>query len=214
LEQRNRFWHESLRILRTNRNFSVFLGVRSLSQFAGMASAFFIIYTVWHFEISEASAGLLTSIYLVAIIFASLFMGRLADRWSPRLVMSIGAMALALSALLARLAPSAAWFYPVVILASLGSVAVWTIPIPLTIRFGSEDERPFYIGLSNTVSAPATILAPVFGGWLADSAGFELTFLISAVCGLIMAVMLVVFVKDPPPQQVPVPQTLIHTPIE
>ena len=37
--------------------------------------------------------------------------------------------------------------------------------------FGSEAERPVYIGLSNTLIAPATILAPVLGGLIADLAG-------------------------------------------
>jgi hypothetical protein len=39
----------------------------------------------------------------------------------------------------------------------------------MTVDFSSEDERPFYIGLAQTLTAPATIIAPLIGGWIADS---------------------------------------------
>jgi predicted MFS family arabinose efflux permease len=45
-------------------------------------------------------------------------------------------------------------------------------------------------------------LAPVIGGWLADTVGFQATFMVSIICGLLMAAMLVFVVKDPPREQV------------
>jgi MFS family permease len=207
------FWKESKRILKTNRNFVSFLVMRSLSQFAAMAFSFYIVYIVWTFGVSEAVAGLMTGVFLISSILASLVMGRLADRWSPRNVMNIGALAATLSALLAILAPSANWFYANFILASMAIVAVWIIPIPLTVQFGTEEERPYYIGLSSTLTSPATLLAPIIGGWLADSVGFQATFMVSLVCGLLMAAMLVFVVKDPPREPVSIQQP-IRTPVE
>jgi len=207
------FWKESKRILKTNPNFNAFLVMRSLSQFAAMAFSFYIVYIVWTFGVSEAVAGLMTGVFLIASILASLVMGRLADRWSPRAVMIIGALAASLSALLAMLAPSANWFYASFILTSMAIVAVWTIPIPLTVQFGTEEERPYYIGLSSTLTSPATLLAPIFGGWLADTVGFQATFMVSIVCGLLMAAMLAFVVKDPPREPVSITQP-IRTPVE
>jgi len=191
------FWEVSGRILRANRNFNIFLGIRTLSQFATMALSFYTIYAVWHFGISELTAGVMTTALLIANILASLLMGRLADRWSPRMVMGLGGIGTSLSALVAMLAPSAGWFYLALVLASMGIVATWTIPIPLTNLFGDEKERPFYVGLSNTFTAPAAILAPVLGGWLADTLGFQATFLVSVVSGLLMTAMLYFIMKDP-----------------
>jgi predicted MFS family arabinose efflux permease len=114
---------------------------------------------------------------------------------------------------MAMLAPSANWFYASFILTSMAIVAIWTIPLPLTVQFGTEEERPYYIGLSSTVTAPATLLAPVIGGWLADTVGFQATFMVSVVCGLLMAAMLVFVVKDPPREQVTITQP-IRTPVE
>jgi MFS family permease len=207
------FWKESQHILKANTNFIAFLIMRSLSQFAAMAFSFYVVYVVWTFGISEAEAGYMTGVYLLFSIFASLVMGRLADRWSPRVVMTIGALAATLSAMLALLAPSANWFYASFLLTSMAVVAIWTIPMPLTVQFGTEEERPYYIGLSSTITAPATLLAPVIGGWLADAVGFEATFLVSIVCGLLMAAMLVFVVKDPPREQIALTQP-IRTPVE
>jgi MFS family permease len=196
------FWKESQRILKTNGNFVAFLFMRSLSQFAAMAFSFYIVYVVWTFGVNEAEAGFMTGIFLMSSILAGLVMGPLADRWSARMVMLIGALAATLSAAMAMLAPSASWFYASFILTSMATVAIWTIPLPLTVQFGTEEERPYYIGLSSTVTAPATLLAPVIGGWLADMVGFQATFLVSVICGLLMAAMLVFVVKDPPREQV------------
>ena len=207
------FWKESKRILKTDPNFNAFLVMRSLSQFAVMAFSFYIVYIVWTFGVNEAIAGLMTGVFLFSSILASLVMGRLADRWSPRAVMIIGALAATLSALLAMLAPSANWFYASFILASMAIVAVWTIPIPLTVQFGTEDDRPYYIGLSSTLTSPATLLAPIIGGWLADTVGFQATFMVSIVCGLLMAAMLAFVVKDPPREPVSITQP-IRMPVE
>ena len=207
------FWKESQRILKTNGNFVAFLLMRSLSQFTAMAFSFYIVYVVWTFGVSEAEAGFMTGVFLLSSILSGLVMGRLADRWSPRVVMAIGALAATLSATMAVLAPSANWFYASFILTSMAIVAIWTIPLPLTVQFGTEEERPYYIGLSSTITAPSTLLAPVLGGWLADTAGFQATFMVSIVCGLLMAAMLVFVVKDPPREQVNITQP-IRTPVE
>jgi MFS family permease len=207
------FWNKSQRILKTNRNFVVFLVVRSLSQFAAVAFSFYIIYLVWTFNVTETVAGLMTGVFMMSSIVASLLMGRLADYWSARVVMIIGGLAATLSALLAMLASSPNWFYANFALASIATVAIWTIPIPLTVQFGPEEERPYYIGLSSTLTSPATLLAPIIGGWLADTVGFQATFIVSIVCGLLMAAMLAFVMKDPPREPVSVTQP-IRTPFE
>jgi MFS family permease len=202
------FWIESQRILKSNWNFVAFLMMRSLSQFAAMAFSFYIVYVVWIFKVSEVQAGYLTGVFLMSSILANLVLGRLADRWSPRMVMIVGALAASLSASIALVAPSASWFYLSLVLTSVAIVAIWTLPLPLTVQFGTEEERPYYIGLSSTITAPATLLAPVLGGWLADTVSFQATFTVSIICGLLMAAMLVFVVKDPPREPASITQPI------
>jgi MFS family permease len=192
------FWGKSLTILKSDSNFRIFLAVRVISQFAGMAFAFYVIYAVQKFNMSDAAAGVMVAILLLGQVFLSPLMGRWGDRWSHRGVMSLGALGAALSAFLAWKATSPIWFYPIFILESVAIVAIWTIPIALSVSFAkNDDERPIYIGMANTLPAPAAILAPVLGGLLADTAGYNVTFILSGLSALFMAAMLWFVVKDP-----------------
>jgi len=50
-------------------------------------------------------------------------------------------------------------FYAVFFLEAIATVAIWTIPNALSVSFAKNvEERPLYIGLSNTLCAPVTIL--------------------------------------------------------
>ncbi len=192
------FWAGARRILRQDRNFVTFLGVRALSQFASMAFAFYLIYAVRRFGMGAGLAGLMTGVLLIAQVLAGPVMGRLGDGWSHRGVMLIGALAAALSALLAWRATSLNWFYPVFLLEAVAITAIWIVPLAMTVSFAKhEQDRPLYIGLSSSLTAPSTILAPILGGWIADAAGFHLTFLVSAGWALLMAAALAFLVKDP-----------------
>ncbi len=66
----------------------------------------------------------------------------------------------------------------------------------LTVEFGPPEERPYYIGLINTLIAPATLLAPLIGGWLADNVGYRSTFMIALVSGVITALVMI-SVREP-----------------
>ena len=195
-------WSQSLAILRHDRNFLAFLAVRVLSQFGGMAFAFYVIYAVQQYKMSDGAAGIMVAILLIGQVVLSPVMGRLGDRWSHRGVMSLGAIGAALSAILAWKATSVEWFYAIFLLESVAVVAIWTIPLAMSVTFAHHaDERPIYIGLANTLPAPATILAPLLGGLLADVAGFHTTFIVSAVFAVSMAAVLWIAVKDPSKQK-------------
>ncbi len=204
--QSNAIWSKSVAILRSDRNFVAFLVVRALSQFGGMAFAFYVIYAVQQYNMSDSAAGIMVAILLIGQVILGPVMGRLGDRWSHRAVMSLGAVGAALSALLAWQATSVSWFYAIFLLEAVAVVAIWTIPLAMSVSFAhNADERPIYIGLSNTLPAPATILAPVFGGWLADAAGYQATFILSAVFAVAMAAALWFLVKDPNQQDAALP---------
>ncbi len=199
-EQSRAYWGRSLQILRADRNFRAFLVVRVISQFAATAFAFYVIYAVQQYNMSDAAAAVLVVFLLIGQVILGPLMGRLGDKWSHRGVMSIGGLGAAMSAVLAWQAPSAEWFYAVFLLEAVAIVAIWTVPLAMSVSFATnEKERPLYVGMANTIPAPAAILAPILGGWLADAAGFEATFLISTVSGLAMASALWFVVKEPAP---------------
>jgi MFS family permease len=194
-------WKGGLEILRRDRNFSAFLVVKVVSQFATMGFAFYIVYSLRRFGMSDLTAGFLTAAVTISSTIANALMGWLGDRLGHRAMLIAGSFAVTLSSLLAWGAPSLNWMYPVFILSGLANVAYWTIGMAITTEFGNEETRPIYIGLSNTLVVPFTIAAPLLGGWIADTSGFQVTFIISAIGGLVIAALLFWLVRDPRPRE-------------
>ena len=142
-------------------------------------------------------AGIMTSALFITQVIANPLLGWLADHWKRQPVLEFGAIAAILSALLAWLAPSSSWFYLVIILTGVANTVYWSIGLALTLEFGSELHRPTYVGLANTLIAPAAALAPLLGGWLADTMGYRATFVASIILGTFTALILHYFVKTP-----------------
>ncbi|KXK11493.1 MAG: major facilitator superfamily transporter [Chloroflexi bacterium OLB14] len=196
-EEKTHFWDDSKKILKRDKNFNWFLTARFLSQFATMGFSFYIIYALREFNMSDVVAGYLTATLTISQTIANIGMGWLGDKIGHRLMLIIGAIAALLSAVLAWNAQSINWFYPIFILAGMANVSIWTIGMAVAVQFGTEHERPIYIGLAQTLTAPATIIAPIIGGWIADSVGFIPTFSISTALSVVMLFILVFLVKDP-----------------
>jgi len=196
-EEKTHFWDDTKRILGKDANFNWFLAARFLSQFATMGFSFYIIYALRQFNMDTVTAGFLTATLTISQTVANIGMGRIGDRIGHRAMLIFGAFAALLSAVLAWNAASILWFYPIFILTGLANVSIWTIGMVMTVEFGNETERPLYIGLSQTLTAPATIIAPLLGGWIVDAAGFLPTFSISIVLSIFMIGILIFLVKDP-----------------
>jgi MFS family permease len=191
------FWQDAKSILAKDSNFNWFLVVRFLMQFATMGFGFYILLGLRRFDMDSITAGYLTAALTLTSTFANAGMGWLGDRIGHRVMLILGAAASVLSSVIAWFATSILWLYPAFMLSAFGLVAVWTIGITFTVGFGSDTERPTYIGLSNTLITPATIFAPILGGWMIDTLGFEPTFGLSAFIGIITAGILISVVKDP-----------------
>lgn len=183
-------------VLRRDKNFSWFIVARTFSQFATAATAFYTIYALRTFGMNPATAGVMTSVLLVTQIIANTVMGGLGDRFGHRAILILGTLAACTGALLAWRAPTLDWFYLIFILTGISGAALWTTSIAMTLEFSTETERPLYVGLANTLIAPAGIAAPIIGGWIADAYGFGMTFLFSVVCAAITAVILQFVVQD------------------
>ena len=191
------FWQGAGAILKRDRNFDWFLVARTLSQFATMGFAFYIVYALRRFQMDEITAGFLTATLTIAQTVANAGMGWLGDKVGHRAMLIVGAAAATLSSFLAWMAPSLAWFFPIFILSGFANVSIWTNGMTMATTFSGEKERPFYIGLAQTLTAPATMIAPLFGGWVADTFGFTRTFSISAILSVGMMAILLFILKDP-----------------
>lgn len=184
-------------LLRGDPNFVWFLLCRWLVQVGFIGSAFYSVFAVRRHGVGELEIGVYTSVMLVTQMVMGPVVGWLGDRWGHRLVMGGGSVALALSALLSWFAPSGSWFGLVFLLLGIGNASYWTPGIAMVLDFAPARERQTYIGLANTLMAPAAILAPLFGGWLADAASYEAAFLVSTVGAALTAFLLIFVVHNP-----------------
>ena len=75
----------------------------------------------------------------------------------------------------------------------MANVSLWTISMTLTVISAAKRNVPFTSVFATT--APATILAPILGGWVVDTAGFIPTFSISIVLSIVMIGILIFLVK-------------------
>ena len=191
------FWQGASRILKRDTNFSWFLVARTLSQFATMGFPFYIVYALRHFQMDEITAGFLTATLTISQTVANAGMGWLGDKIGHRAMLIIGAGAATLSSLLAWFAPSLLWFFAIFVLTGFANVSIWTNGMTMTVDFSGEEERPFYIGLAQTLTAPATMIAPLLGGWVADTQGFGITFALSTILSIVMMSILVFIIKEP-----------------
>ncbi len=196
-EEKTHFWDDSKKVLNRDLNFNWFLIARFLSQFATMGFSFYIIYALRRFNMDAITAGFLTATLTISQTVANVGMGWVGDRTGHRAMLILGAFAALASSILAWFATSILWFYPIFLLTGIANVAIWTIGMTMTVDFGNESERPIYIGLSQTLIAPATIIAPLLGGYIVDSSGFNPVFMISIVISGIMIGILLFLVKEP-----------------
>ncbi|MEO8394114.1 MAG: MFS transporter, partial [Chloroflexota bacterium] len=190
------FWNALLEILRRDKSFRIFIGVRMLSQVAAVGSAFFTVYAVRHFGMDVGTAGIMTGVLLLGQSISNPLLGWLGDRTSHRLMFALGILLAGAGAAVALFAPSLTWFYLVFALAGFANASLWTTAMAMSVEFGEEEERPYYIGLANTLIAPATILAPLLGGALADAVSYQATFAVATISAAV-TVLLVTAMRDP-----------------
>ncbi|MBA4385980.1 MAG: hypothetical protein C0410_14670 [Anaerolinea sp.] len=190
-------WQDVIHILKTDALFRNFLLSRFVSQFGMMAFAFYTVFAVKHLGMSTITVGVMTSILMITQVVANPLLGRIADKWSRKWVLVVGSAVSSLSAVLALLIKQPDLFVLVFILMGIGGTAFWTIGLTISLEFGTEGQRPTYVGMANSLIAPSAMLAPLLGGFLADSFGYSVTFITSAIFGLISMITLTALVNDP-----------------
>jgi MFS family permease len=199
-------------ILREDANFRWFVIARIVSQVGLMATNFYAIYAVRQFNVSDSTIGVMTGTLLVAQGVGNIALGWIGDRFGHRNAIIIGALSMAGSAILAITARDTLALHLMFVVAGIGYAALWTTVLALTSQFGSPAERPYYIGLSNTLTAPATLLAPILGGWLADAAGFGAAFGLAAAGAVATALILLAYVREPQAAEYAAPVRVIAEP--
>ena len=183
-------------ILRGDHNFRRFLGARALASLALMGAGFLTVAALHRWQVSDRTVGTYTAALLVGQTVGNLGAGFVADRFGHKLSMEIGMLALAGAFVLAWLAPSPLFYYPVFFLLGAGTGIRIVSGVLIPLEFAAPAHRPTYVGIANTVNGVASAVSPLLGGLLA-TVSYPGLFLVSGLFGAVAFGVMHWLVTDP-----------------
>ena len=171
-------------VLRSDRNFRLYLLSQIIFSLSGMATGFLVVYTVQTWNLPDSQAGMFTIALQVGLALANLFFGFLSDRKGHKLNLEICMVLNVFSLALAIIAPTPWWFFLIFFLRGTINAGTFISGVSIVFEFTSSEERATYIGLANTIPGMAAAVAPLVGGWLASAISYQAMFIISVVIGV------------------------------
>lgn len=180
-----------------NPNFARFFVVSALGSFGRMAMPFYILYAATQTDISGATLGTLTMIWVLTGTATNLIWGSIADRRGFRIVMiaTIALWAVAHAQLLfAHSLASLILFFVMVGTATGGFDQART---NMVLELGSDEDIPIRVALSNTAANAIGTIGPLLGGLLVSWFGYPAIFALCIVMQIAAVVILVGWVVEP-----------------
>ena len=205
------------RVLKQDANYRRYLISKSMVNLGGMSAGFFAVFGTEMFSLDGRGVGLLTAVLVGTQAVLNPTSGLLADRVGHKTVLAAAAFFVVLAPLSALVyggtgaagsvgtalaSPLALGTVPIGLLLTfvfLGTylAADHTSSLPIILEFSPPEDRPTYVGLTNTVLAPILIGAPILGGWLAGAAGYLVMFSAALVVGTVGLILMVFWVREP-----------------
>jgi len=148
------------------------------------------------FHRSDADFGLLTSAFFLFYMFAAPLMGPLADRYSRRLIVVMGAFLWSGAALLTAATHS---FQTLLIrhtLVGIGEASFVTISPTLVADLFPEQKRGRILGVFYLAIPVGTALGYIIGGNLGPRFGWRSPFYVASIPGFVLALLLL-FIPEP-----------------
>jgi len=197
-------WHAYTALVRRDRNFAAYLAANGLVTLAGLALAFYVVDAKRALGLTDAGAGLYVVVLIGGTLAGNVLWGYVGDHAGHKRLVEGGGLCTGLAAgaaLASHLGGGSALnilaYGLAFALVGLGTSAVQLAGNTFVLDFGTEEERPVYIGLAALAQLPFACGGPVLGGALADRLGYGALFLLSLVLGLAGAAAVRHYVRDP-----------------
>ncbi len=186
----------SKKILKENLDFKNFMIADALILMALTASAFYAVYAVRKFNLPTAYAGTFTIILMASQVFGNFIFGYLADFFGHKINMLILASCSAAASLCAAFANNILLYGIVFFFVGCAVTLQGISRLAIVVEMCDESERPIYIGLINTVTAP-TVLFGIIGGSLITLFGYVPVFLVYTLIAITAVYWLYKKVNEP-----------------
>jgi MFS family permease len=183
-------------ILKENKDFKNFVIADALILMSLTASAFYAVYAVQKFNLSTAYAGTFTIILMASQVFGNFIFGFLADFFGHKINMIILAACSAAASLTAALSNNVLLYGIVFFFMGCTATLQGISRLSIVVEMCNESERPIYIGLINSVTAP-TVIFGLIGGSLITIIGFVPVFLIYTAISITAVFWLTQKVNEP-----------------
>jgi MFS transporter, Spinster family, sphingosine-1-phosphate transporter len=148
------------------------------------------------FHINKAQVGYLTSAFLLCYMIAAPFVGPLADRYSRKLIIVIGAIFWSGLTLLTAVTHTYTELLVRHTLVGVGEATFVTIAPTFVADLFAENKRGRILGVFYLAIPVGSAAGYLLGGHLAPQHGWRFPFYIAAAPGFVLALM-VLFLKEP-----------------
>jgi EmrB/QacA subfamily drug resistance transporter len=130
-----------------------------------------------------------TSAYLLAYAVPVLITGRLGDRYGPKNLYISGLAVFTLASLWCGLTSSIEWLIAARVVQGLGASMITPQTMAIITRIFPQARRGLAMALWGATAGVASLVGPIVGGLLVDSAGWEWIFFVNVPVGAVAAVL-------------------------
>jgi MFS family permease len=184
-------------LLKSDRNYAMFLAVQMLATSSRIALPFYVIYVGQRTHLSGGDLGLLSVAFLGADTLANLVWGYLGDKTGFRQVLLFSLALWAAATMLLMGTDSMALFGLAFFGLGASQSGYMMAAQTMILEFGSREDLTMRIAISTTAENITATVSPLIGGLMADHLGFPWVFGVSLGFLLAALILLVTSVKEP-----------------
>ncbi|TNE58333.1 MAG: MFS transporter [Alphaproteobacteria bacterium] len=184
-------------LLRGDPDFTNFFLARALTALGMIAVPFYILYAGQVVGLSGTNIGLLTIAFMLAQTTTNLAWGTIADRKGNRFVFILSVALWMLATATLMMTHSIMVFLAVFACLGAGLGGYQIASQNLVLEFGSRDDLPMRIAISNSATSVMMAVSPILGGLLSEQFSFITVFMVTLVFQAGSLVMIVLRVREP-----------------
>jgi len=171
---------DAKRILKANKNFRNYLIADALVLMSLSSVSFYSIFALERFSLPPSYGGTFTAIFMATSIVSNIVFGFSGDYYGHKMnVMGIALCSVS-AAVIAILSPNV-FMYGFVFFFLACAIQTQVISrMPFVAELCTERERPLYVGITNTLTAPSMLLGILFG-WAIQYIGYTTVFVVTAL---------------------------------
>jgi MFS family permease len=198
------FFPELGHVLRTDGPFRAFILLRVLTSLFMMAAPFYIGFATIDLGLSsQVAVPIMLAMQTAGGILGALVYTRIGAHNNMlyiRLAMG-SAVLLPLCALLAGVVGPLPLYFGLLVSGLAATINLLSCYVNWVVNYAHHDQRPVYVGLSNTIAAVASFIAPIIGGALAQYMGYRPLFVVSLVIAVIALFVSIRFLRATPAEE-------------